>query len=107
MSLKQKHSVAAWSPGKGITSDTEVWQKGHRFGKPANEASAREMLEALSGTTHQVISGLTLVTVDNGTPQLTTETSVVTVPFLNAVGTCFIKGLIVFDVKVDRPIRDF
>jgi septum formation protein len=39
------------------------------------------MLEALSGTTHQVISGLTLVTVDNGTPQLTTETSVVTVYF--------------------------
>ena len=65
----------------GITSDTEVWQKGHRFGKPANEASAREMLEALSGTTHEVISGLTLVTVDNGTPQLTTETSVVTVYF--------------------------
>jgi septum formation protein len=65
----------------GITSDTEVWQKGHRFGKPTNEASAREMLEALSGTTHQVISGLTLVTMDNGTPQLTTETSVVTVYF--------------------------
>ncbi len=65
----------------GITSDTEVWQNGHRFGKPANEASAREMLEALSGTTHEVISGLTLVTVDNGTPQLTTETSVVTVYF--------------------------
>ena len=65
----------------GITSDTEVWQNNHRFGKPADEASAREMLEALSGTSHEVISGLTLVTIDNDTPLLTTETSLVTVYF--------------------------
>ena len=65
----------------GITSDTEVWQHGKRFGKPADEASAREMLEALSGTSHEVISGLTLVTIDNDTPLLTTETSLVTVYF--------------------------
>ena len=63
----------------GITSDTEVWQNGKRFGKPADEVSAREMLIALSGTAHEVISGLTLVTTDNHTPLLTTETSVVTV----------------------------
>ena len=69
-------------PGQlGITSDTEVWQNGQRFGKPTDEARAREMLVALSGTTHEVISGLTLVTTDNGTPKLTTETSVVTVSF--------------------------
>jgi septum formation protein len=65
----------------GITSDTEVWQNGKRFGKPADEASAREMLIALSGTTHEVSSGLTLVTTDNGIPILTTETSLVTVYF--------------------------
>jgi len=65
----------------GITSDTEVWQNGKRFGKPADEVSAREMLIALSGTAHEVISGLTLVTTDNHTPLLTTETSVVTVYF--------------------------
>ena len=69
-------------PGQlGITSDTEVWQNGQRFGKPTDEARAREMLVALSGTTHEVISGLTLVTTDNGTPKLTTETSIVTVSF--------------------------
>ena len=39
------------------------------------------MLVALSGTTHEVISGLSLVTIDNGTPLLTTETSLVTVYF--------------------------
>jgi septum formation protein len=65
----------------GITSDTEVWQNGKRFGKPADEASAREMLIALSGTTHEVSSGLTLVTTNNGIPILTTETSLVTVYF--------------------------
>ena len=65
----------------GITSDTEVWQNGKRFGKPANKASAREMLIALSGTTHEVISGLTVVTADNGIPFITTETSLVTVYF--------------------------
>ena len=65
----------------GITSDTEVWQNSKRFGKPADEASAREMLIALSGTTHEVSSGLTLVTTDNGIPILTTETSLVTVYF--------------------------
>ena len=65
----------------GITSDTEVWQNNHRFGKPADEASAREMLEALSGTSHEVISGLTLVTIDFDTPPSTTETSLVTVYF--------------------------
>jgi septum formation protein len=65
----------------GITSDTEVWQNGKRFGKPADEASAREMLIALSGKTHEVSSGLTLVTTDNGIPILTTETSLVTVYF--------------------------
>ena len=69
-------------PGQlGITSDTEVWQNGQRFGKPTDEARAREMLVALSGTTHEVISGLTLVTTDNGIPKLTTETSIVTVSF--------------------------
>jgi septum formation protein len=74
-------SIRLESGQLGITSDTEVWQNGRRFGKPANEAGAREMLVALSGTTHEVISGLTLVSMDNRTPQFATETSVVTVYF--------------------------
>ena len=80
--LKAQALSTHLEPGQlGITSDTEVWQNGQRFGKPTDEARAREMLVALSGTTHEVISGLTLVITDNGIPKLTTETSIVTVSF--------------------------
>lgn len=65
----------------GITSDTEVWQNGKRFGKPANAKNAREMLVALSGTKHEVVSGLTVVSIDHGEPEMTTIMSSVNVYF--------------------------
>ncbi|MDX5426644.1 MAG: Maf family nucleotide pyrophosphatase [Bacteroidota bacterium] len=43
-----------------ITADTEVWKGEERFGKPADEAEAMDMLIRLSGTKHQVIGGVTL-----------------------------------------------
>lgn len=43
-----------------LTADTEVWQDGHRFGKPNSADEARKMLQMLSGTEHQVISGFCL-----------------------------------------------
>jgi nucleoside triphosphate pyrophosphatase len=42
--------------------DTAVVLGGHIYGKPADAAEAEAMLEALSGQTHAVISGLCLVT---------------------------------------------
>jgi septum formation protein len=42
--------------------DTEVVLDGRVFGKAESEAEAEEMLEALGGRTHEVISGLCLVT---------------------------------------------
>jgi septum formation protein len=42
--------------------DTEVLFGGELLGKPANEAEAEAMLERLSGTTHEVVSGLCLRT---------------------------------------------
>lgn len=45
----------------GITSDTEVWFQGKRYGKPSNDQEAIAMLQSLSGQVHQVVSGLTLV----------------------------------------------
>lgn len=45
-----------------ITADTIVWLEGEILGKPANEASAKEMLRKLSGKTHRVITGVCLTT---------------------------------------------
>jgi septum formation protein len=42
--------------------DTEVVCDGRVFGKPANQAGAEEMLESLAGKTHEVVSGLALIT---------------------------------------------
>ena len=44
--------------------DTVVLCRGDVLGKPRDEADARRMLEELSGTTHEVVSGLCLRTED-------------------------------------------
>lgn len=43
-----------------ITADTIVWLDGKVYGKPHDEAEACEMLRALLGRTHTVITGVTL-----------------------------------------------
>ena len=45
-----------------ITADTIVWLDGTVMGKPADEEDACRMLRALSGKTHQVITGVCLTT---------------------------------------------
>jgi septum formation protein len=42
--------------------DTEVVCEGRIFGKPHDAADAERMLEALGGRTHEVVSGLCLIT---------------------------------------------
>ncbi len=41
-----------------ITADTIVWLDGEVFGKPEDEEDAVRMLKALSGKTHEVITGV-------------------------------------------------
>ncbi|MBP5498088.1 MAG: septum formation protein Maf [Muribaculaceae bacterium] len=48
-----------------ITADTIVVLGDKVLGKPENEEQAREMLEMLSGMTHQVITGVTVRTHDH------------------------------------------
>lgn len=45
-----------------ITTDTIVYVDGEVMGKPKNAEQAKEMLHKLSGKTHQVITGVTIVT---------------------------------------------
>ena len=45
-----------------ITADTIVWLDGKVYGKPADEEEAKNMLRALSGRTHEVITGVCLRT---------------------------------------------
>jgi septum formation protein len=52
--------IAGDRPVLGV--DTEVVLDGRVYGKPADEAEAEAMLEELSGETHEVVSGLCLLT---------------------------------------------
>ena len=44
-----------------LGADTEVVLDGRLLGKAADRAEARERLEALSGRTHEVLSGVVLL----------------------------------------------
>ena len=50
-----------------ITADTIVVLGNEVMGKPHDEADARRMLRELSGRTHQVITGVTLTTIEKQT----------------------------------------
>jgi septum formation protein len=54
--------VARWTQrGTVLGADTEVVLRGRIFGKPVSPAKARAMLRSLSGKTHQVLTGITLI----------------------------------------------
>jgi septum formation protein len=62
--LGKARSVAPGSPGARpvLGVDTEVVLDGRVFGKAETESEAEGMLEALAGRTHEVVSGLCLIT---------------------------------------------
>ena len=62
-----------------IAADTLVVFQGKPIGKPANLAEARAFLEALSGTTHSVITGVAFL--NRSTGRLYSESDVSTVHF--------------------------
>ncbi len=49
-----------------LAADTIATVDGRVFGKPADRSDARTILQSLSGTTHQVITGVTLLDASNG-----------------------------------------
>ena len=61
--LGKARSVLAGAHGRPVLGcDTEVLCDGRVFGKAAGPEEAEEMLESLSGRTHEVVSGLALIT---------------------------------------------
>jgi septum formation protein len=80
--LGKARSVAHLADGRPIVGvDTEVALDGRIFGKPKSAGEAEEMLEALSGRTHTVVSGLCLLT--PGWEEVEHETTAVTFRELN------------------------
>jgi len=66
-SLFKAESVAGLA-GSGwvLAADTIAALGGRVFGKPADRDDARRILKSLSGTTHQVITGVTLLDASTG-----------------------------------------
>jgi len=63
---KAEEVAARVADGLVLGADTVVVIGGEALGKPESAADAREMLERLSGVTHQVYTGLALVLVERG-----------------------------------------
>jgi len=61
-----------------LGADTIVALNDRAFGKPADAADARRILGELTGTTHQVITGLTLLDCANGRRIITHDVTIVT-----------------------------
>jgi nucleoside triphosphate pyrophosphatase len=61
--LGKARSVLAEAEGRPVLGcDTEVVLAGRVYGKPAGPEEAEEMLGSLAGRTHEVVSGLALLT---------------------------------------------
>jgi septum formation protein len=61
--LGKARSVLAEAEGRPVLGcDTEVVRAGRVYGKPAGPEDAEQMLESLAGQTHEVVSGLVLLT---------------------------------------------
>jgi septum formation protein len=78
---KEKAQSAAATVGKNphpafvIGADTTVVSQGRIFAKPENAAEARKMLATLSGKTHEVLTGLSIVRTPDGLQASGVETT--------------------------------
>jgi septum formation protein len=61
-----------------IGADTAVELNGEIFGKPRDAADARQMLAALSGRTHHVLTGICVLRLPDGATRSAVETTAVT-----------------------------
>jgi septum formation protein len=70
-----------------ITADTIVWCRGKVLGKPADASEAAKMLKELSDTTHEVITGVCIMSFDRSV--IFTETTKVTFEEMSENEICY------------------
>ena len=68
-------AARAVGPAIIIAADTEVALEGRIFGKPRSTDDARRMLEKLSGRTHSVVTGVTLIRLPDAERRAFVETT--------------------------------
>jgi septum formation protein len=81
VALDKARAVAReWTGGPAVVlgADTEVVLDGRYLGKPRDAADAVRMLRALSGRTHEVVTGLALVDAPSGREETLAVTTRVT-----------------------------
>jgi len=81
VALDKARAVArGWTGGAAVVlgADTEVILDGRCLGKPRDAADATRMLRALSGRTHEVVTGLALVEAPSGREETLAVTTRVT-----------------------------
>jgi septum formation protein len=86
LAIAKAELVAARAVGPAIiiAADTEVTLDGHIFGKPRSSDDARRMLEKLSGRTHSVLTGVSLVRLPDAQRITFVETTLVHFTALSA-----------------------
>lgn len=81
-------------PAVVIGADTLVFLDGHVLGKPADLEEARSMLRRLSGRTHEVVTGLSVIQTESGARAQGSETTGVTFRTLSdAEIVCFTEAV--------------
>ena len=64
IALKKAEKIFAERGGAVLAADSAVVLDGKMLGKPADEEEAKEMLRALSGRTHAVVTGVAFVSAE-------------------------------------------
>ena len=78
LSQLKARAVAKDNPGRIVlAADTVVASNGKILGKPSTEDNAIEMLKSLSGKTHQVYTGVTIIYEDGSSKSFAEATDVV------------------------------
>ena len=82
---RKAEEVAGWFPDAVVLGADTLVAKGHEiFGKPNGLADARQMLSALSGHTHEVVTAVCLIAKNRGKEEIFADVSRVTFRSLDA-----------------------